>query len=217
MKTPLTSLAIFVFIALCCQSCFKEPTSAFSYEPATNPESGEDIEFINESLDAKDFYWDFGNGLTSEEEMASTVFQLPGTYTVTLVSENLFHSDSISENILIYPPTILEYSSYDYDGNPIQLARVELYSSLSDASSAGNILRAGTTNTYGMVKFSNLDAIQYYVWLEKPEYGGAYLSGGYVGPLEQNKINGYWSWAKYYTKDTKKSAKLEDIQFIESE
>jgi hypothetical protein len=215
MKTPLTSLAILIFISLGCQSCLKEPSPAFSYEPATNPESGEDIEFINESLDAKDFYWDFGNGLTSEEEMPSTIYYLPGTYTVTLVAENLFHSDSISENILIYPPTILEFSYYDYDGNPLKLARVELYHSSNDASSAGNIIQAGTTNTNGMVVFNNLEPIQYYIWMEKPEYGGAYLSGGYVGPLEQNVINGYWSWAEYFTMDEKKSAELKEIHFIE--
>ncbi len=109
MKTLAKSLLYLALISICCQSCFKTPEAAFSYEPADNPESGETIEFTNESLDGKDYYWDFGNDEISEEEMPSIKYLLPGTYTVNLIAENLFRSDSISDNIMINPQTILEF------------------------------------------------------------------------------------------------------------
>lgn len=208
------SILLVVLISLFFSSCFKNPTPMFSYDPADKPEEGEEIEFINESLDAKDFYWDFGNGQTSEEESASTRYHVIGNYTVTLVAENLFRSDSISENILIYPPTILEFYFYDYDGEPLQMARVEVYMNYNDAQASQNIKRSGSTNNYGMVKFNNLDAAQYYIWMEKGQMGGIYLSGGTVGPLKQNEINIYYAYAQFFPDGTKKNANLKEFQFM---
>lgn len=205
MKTLVKSVLFLALVSICCQSCFKNPEAAYSYEPADNPESGEEITFINESFDAKDLYWDFGNDQSSEEEMPVTVYPLPGTYTVTLVAENLFHSDSISENILISPPTILEVSFYDYDGVPIQMARVKLFASYNDAINGKDLIRAANTNSYGTAMFRNVDAIQYYVTMVKYvnssqniEDFGSWSSGSYVGPLMQNVINSYYAWADFY-------------------
>ena len=215
LKTLPLSVILVLISSLFFSSCFKNPTAMFSYDPVENPEAGEEIEFINECLDASDFYWDFGNGLTSEEESASTKFPVIGNYTVTLVAENLFRSDSFSETILVFPPTVLEFYFYDFDGNPLQMARVEVYMNYNDGYAGQNMKRSGSTNTFGMVKFSNLDAAQYYIWMEKGQMGGAYLSGGYVGPLQQNKINTYYAFAEFFPDGKKKNANLKEFEFTE--
>lgn len=203
----------------CLQSCIKNPEPAFSYVPSDRPETGEEIQFINESLDASHFYWDFDNGRTSDEEMPVEVFSLPGTYTITLVAENMFRVDSIKEDVLIYPPTILQFYFYDFDGIPISSAQVELYNTASDAMSFTNQVKSGSSNVYGMTKFSNLEPKQYYLWMEKTDNsGGGYFTGGYVGPLKQNQINTYITFVDYYESGKKKAGlKMNFIPLIQSE
>lgn len=182
----------------------------FSYDPATNPEAGEIIEFTNESLDANDFLWDFGNEQTSDEEMATTRFKPPGNYTVTLTASNAFRSSTYSENILIHPPTILEFWVYDPDGNPLDYGNVEIFATYNDASLRQNILYLATTDLNGYVKFNNLEAQSYYVVFIKATASGTYFSGGNVGPLLQNQINEYWGIAELYTESARKSALSND-------
>lgn len=205
MEPKLPILLLFSLIILFASSCIKDPVAAFSFDPAENPESGEIIEFTSESIDASHVYWDFGNGNTSEEESASTVYLTPGDYTVTLIAESLFHSDSCVETIIINPPTILELYAYNPDGEPLDLARVKAFFNSNDAMAIQNMQANGTTNSNGYLKFENLDAVQYYLFLEKPEYAGAYLSGGYVGPLVQNVINTFYTVAQFYPNNSSES------------
>jgi PKD repeat protein len=47
------------------------------------------VSFINESFDADEFLWDFGNGQTSEEFEPSIMYDEPGVYDITLTATDL--------------------------------------------------------------------------------------------------------------------------------
>lgn len=68
---------------------------------SANPLTGQaplDVQFENNSVNATNFYWDFGNGATSFEENPLYIFDPKGTYTVILYADNgnCFDSDTIT-------------------------------------------------------------------------------------------------------------------------
>lgn len=210
MKNP-ANLIVILVVFIVSSSCIKEPAAMFSYDPSTNPEAGEEIKFNNETLDANDYYWDFGNGLTSEEEMPSTRFKPPGNYTVTLTASNTFKSSTYSENILIHPPTILDFWVYDTDGLPISTGYAELYPTYGDAMNGTNMISSKTSNQDGRASFNNLEAQSYYLLFTKYTPTGAWAAGGNIGPLVQNQVNEYWAIAEFYTDVYKSMKSTENI------
>lgn len=199
---PVILLASFIL----CSSCIKQPTAMFSYEPAINPEAGELIKFKNESLDANEYLWDFGNGQTSEEETPSMRFKPPGNYEITLTASNAFRTSIFSDIILIQPPTILDLWIYDPDGKPLAYGDVDIFANYDDAYYGRNILYSGTTDLQGHASFNNLDAQMYYVVFFLGKQTGAYFSGGNLGPLLQNQINEYVGIAEFYPDAARKKA-----------
>jgi PKD repeat protein len=63
------------------------PTSIFAYNENFNDIQGQ-LQFVNNSMDAKQYYWDFGNGESSYAENPVVFYQDDGTYTITLISWN---------------------------------------------------------------------------------------------------------------------------------
>lgn len=81
------------------------PTSAFTADSLTGY-PGLTVNFTNESLDATSYLWIFGNGqiasVTSTATQTST-YSSPGTYTVYLIADNDYCTDSSSVNIVVIP------------------------------------------------------------------------------------------------------------------
>lgn len=63
--------------------------------------SGDTVDFNNLSMDAANFYWDFGDGQTSTENHPQHVYPAPGNYDVTLVASDGCESDSFTLEIPI--------------------------------------------------------------------------------------------------------------------
>jgi PKD repeat protein len=77
------------------------PLSSFSYDISDYFE----VSFINESINADDYYWEFGDGNTSFQENPVHVYEEDGTYTVTLYAIHDVCNDAIySETITIVSP-----------------------------------------------------------------------------------------------------------------
>jgi len=64
-------------------SVFSTPTSGFSFNI-----SNQDVSFINNSQNASNYFWDFGDGTTSTDVNPSHRYLSPGIYTVVLTSSN---------------------------------------------------------------------------------------------------------------------------------
>ena len=60
------------------------PEASFSASPQVVYVPDDKVHFINRSTDATKYYWEFGDGSTSEEKNPSYVYTDPGLYTVSL-------------------------------------------------------------------------------------------------------------------------------------
>lgn len=199
MSAPEIRFLTGTIILLSTFSCSDPPLAEFSYEPSFNPEAGEEIVFMSEAEKADVFYWDFGNGEVSEEENPVMIFETPGDYTVSFSATNRFGSNTAEKTLIINLPTVLEIYFFTYDGVGISLAPVSLYDSYSDAVGGALPLFTAKTNPEGKVSFWNMDTRSFFVVMEKAELNGEYAVAGNVGPLIQNEVNTYYTYAEYYS------------------
>lgn len=63
------------------------PSASFTLNP-TEGEAPLKVSFFDQSTNASSYFWDFGNGLTSTEQNPTNLYLTPGSYSVTLVTEN---------------------------------------------------------------------------------------------------------------------------------
>jgi PKD repeat protein len=68
------------------------------------------VQFINNSIGATFYQWDFGNGNVSVLKDPANNFLQPGTYTVKLVGSTNSCIDSISKTVVIYPKPTAAFS-----------------------------------------------------------------------------------------------------------
>jgi uncharacterized membrane protein len=74
-----------------------EPEASFSFIP---PQAAQ-VDFINQSVNASQYYWDFGDGNSSTLENPVHVYQSNGQYTVTLVASHCGQSDTATQQVQI--------------------------------------------------------------------------------------------------------------------
>lgn len=94
-------LSTLFFSVLLINGCKKEPPVAlFSMDKATY-KMGETITFTNQSENAKDYIWDFGDGKTSADENPKHAYSSAGDFTITLTATGGGGVDSISQTISV--------------------------------------------------------------------------------------------------------------------
>jgi hypothetical protein len=79
-----------------------DPQSDFTYQEL---ESG-NIAFTNHSMNASSYFWDFGDGNTSQLPNPTNFYSFEGDYLVRLIASNCSMSDSSEQNITIILSTI---------------------------------------------------------------------------------------------------------------
>ena len=79
-----------------------KPVAAFTLDPSIDQLFSAPISFnfINNSVDAINYEWDFGDGATSTQNNPSHTFDLPGSYVVTLIAYNGICADTLSTNVI---------------------------------------------------------------------------------------------------------------------
>ncbi len=99
---------------------FEGPKALFSLAPP-NGCSPLTVNFVNNSADAVNYYWDFGNGITSEEETPSVTYNNPGTYTIALVvedPESCFPYDTTFASVEVFG---FPEASFSFTPNPVSV------------------------------------------------------------------------------------------------
>ena len=88
-----------------------EPVAKFSYSV-----SDKTVTFTNQSLNAKSFYWTFGDGSATSEKSPVKKYSSAGTYTVTLKATNITKSNTYEATISLSNPTPQAKFSYSTNG-----------------------------------------------------------------------------------------------------
>jgi PKD repeat protein len=96
------------------------PTSEFSSEI-----DGDQVTFLNLSLDAESYFWDFGDGQTDTVENPVHVYATTGTYTVELIVFNSCGSDTFSIEVTVQTSATV---------NPESGVHIELWPNPNDGS-----------------------------------------------------------------------------------
>lgn len=70
-----------------------------------------DVEFTNSSETATEYFWNFGDTNTSNEESPTHTYSMDGTYMVQLIAANPCNSDTITTTINIVTPVTAEFQA----------------------------------------------------------------------------------------------------------
>lgn len=192
-----------VILPLVLVSCEMSPRAYFSASPG-DPVVGEDVWFTNESENAIDYEWDFGDGYISDEPNPIHRFTSTGVYNVKLkVWSSGGLSDVASLDLDVKIPTLLEVEVLEYyDLYPVEGASVILYPRLIDWEKEENSVNEGFTDQEGKTVFADLDKIVYYadVWEENHDnYTLAEEDVGFIRTPEvmPHRINRFVAYVDY--------------------
>lgn len=193
-------------------SCKRLPEPDFSFTPTENPEAGDTISFINQSVDADSYEWQFGDGSSSNLADPLYIYDQAGIYEVTLTAENEAGSQAKTQSITINEPTILGFVVYDSTKTILlEEAEVSLYDNLHDYENFGETPYVGYTDSNGIVAFGNLEPVVYYIWIYRLEQEGFWGAFGSTDALTQNEITFYEVLCNWYEYPAKKSVSAENI------
>jgi PKD repeat protein len=205
------NLYLFLVLPLFIFSCKSSPEAYFSVE-TTEPEVGREVFFNNESLNAGEFEWDFGDGYISNDANPGHIYTATGSYEVTLIAiskSGLEDKAILTLEVMI--PTLLEIEVREYyDEYAVADASVILYPSLADWESQKNRFSEGFTDADGVVVFSGIDPKAYYVDVWEQNHDNYALKAEDVGFITTpqvlpHKINRFIAWVDY-VKHTKGAA-----------
>jgi len=192
-----------VAAAILLSACEVQPQSDF-FTDKVRAEIGEDIFFYNNSFNAVDYEWDFGDGTWSDAYEPVHSYSGSGVFTVILTAYSKSGNvDKSYIDIEVLSPTMLEIEVLEwYDEYPVEGASVILYPTESDWDNETNALVEGFTNASGKVIFTNLGPYVYYVDVWHPNYNNYTLRYEDVDfirtpQLQKNELNQFVAWVDY--------------------
>jgi PKD repeat protein len=195
-------------------ACERTPEAHFSVDKI-EPEVGQDVFFNNESHNAVEFEWDFGDGFISSVANPVHVFTGTGTFEVMLtVYSGSGLSDKATITIEVKIPTLLEITVFEYyDDYIVPGASVRLYPTLPDWEDEKNLTSEGYTDANGIVVFSHLGPYIHYADIWEKDHNNYDLKDEDIDFIRTpeiipNMIN-RWDALVDYTGGTKGSRSLD--------
>ncbi len=155
----------------------------------------EPVYFVNCSQDAVSYDWSFGDGFSSNQKNPTHTFTQAGTYQVTMTATGYDSYETFTDAVTISGSTDLDILvMYVGTEDPVSNCEVQLYGNEDDWQNLLNpVSDILTTGTNGIVVFSGLSPVEYYIDAYKgvsdTSYYSNYLQGYETLPLEENKIN----------------------------
>ena len=208
----LVPILLFIFSSSCIDRTphYEEVDACFQVSGNTHYVN-ETIYFVDCSLNAKDYEWDFGDGTVSNQRNPDHVYTNTDTYQVTL---RAYGYDNSSET---YRHAVTIQGSTDLDllvlyfgtEDPVSNCEVTLFDNEDDWDNLNldNKVDAANTNQYGSVVFYDLNSIVYYIDAFKNAVDNSYYSNYYKGyatdALIDNEVNEYNIYVELLTSDSK--------------
>lgn len=184
-------------------SCESIP-EAYFYSDTVKPEVGQEVFFTNDSQNAREFEWDFGDGFISNEENPSHIYTGTGTFEVSLTAISKSGLTDVAYlTIDVKIPTLLEIEVREWNEEYIVPdASVRLYELLPDWDAETNMVSEGFTDETGKVVFSNLDPFVYYVDVWEKDHDNYAIRDwdvNYIRTPEvlRNRITRFVAWVDY--------------------
>lgn len=209
MKRLLILLAVLpLFLTGCVKEKVKQPVADFSVSSNFNPiYYNDDVFFNNNSTNAGSYYWQFGDGGTSTEISPTYYYLKAGTYSVTLTAYNGSLSSTISTTVTVYPANLVVTVKALNNSSTISQMSVRLYLYQSDwAAVNSNYYIEGTTDSYGVVEFDNVNVDYYYVDLYDPLH--VYFNNDVSYAITPTLTGGITNYFTAWTSGGKKDASL---------
>ncbi len=111
MKSKLFTLILLLAVAFSPTGCQKyelgKPAAStladFTYTLSNNGNAPCELTVTNKSLNAKGYFWDFGNGITSTDENPVILIETPGIYSVklTCTPANELHYNALTKSLAV--------------------------------------------------------------------------------------------------------------------
>ncbi len=107
-KTQLIIINLIIFLLT---ACTKKPSASFTADKTT-VKVGETVTFANASKNGQIYYWEFGDGTTSQTRYPSHIYKNSGSYNVTLtVSTNDKKKSSNTSTIITVDDEAFQFSA----------------------------------------------------------------------------------------------------------
>jgi PKD repeat protein len=230
-------LYLSLILSLTLFACRPAPRASFSTDNS-EPEVGQNVYFDNNSRNADEYEWDFGDGFASYEANPVHVFAGSGTFTVSLTAKSHGgYTDEATMDINVMIPTILEIEVREfYSENAVPDASVFLYPTLPDWEGETNLEAEGYSDADGVVVFSGLGPFVWYVDVWEATHDNYQLKNEDVAYIRTdeiipNKINRFTAWVDIvdhgkgairssgrtlYIKDVVRKADIKSLTFTDS-
>lgn len=199
MKTIYYTALVFSLFLI---SCEKNPEASFLTDTET-PVVGQEVFFSNQSHNAENFEWDFGDGFTSVEKHPSHIFNATGSYEVSLTAISKSGVEANATMLIdVVIPTLLEIEVRELNEMyQVPNASVILYPTLTDWDDQSNSIIEGFTDQYGIVVFANLALDDYFVDVWEAEHDNftlGYSDEWYIQTPDvlPNTINRFVAWVE---------------------
>ena len=153
--TVCLSLLSLTFIAGMCDRTepTPPPVAKFTYSPSSNLMAPVTITFYNESTNATDYVWTYGNNQTSTNQNLVLIFSQGGAYTISLKATGLGGTDIYTRTITVTapttpPPTTQPTADFTYSpsSNLTAPVKISFTNNSKNASSYGWDFGDGTTS-----------------------------------------------------------------------
>lgn len=180
----------------------------------------ESVYFINCSQYAVSYDWSFGDGFLSNQRNPSHTYLQNGTYQVTMTAYDQYGNyDTFTDNVTIEGSTDLDILVM-FEGTQVIVpgCEVTLYESDEDWQNLQNPLVSGFTNNSGIIVFTGLYPVIYYIdaYLEGDDVYYSNEELGYItDELNENEVNEYNIYVRQYTSSKKNNRKELPIVKIE--
>ncbi len=184
----LFSIVIFLLF-----SCTPEPEASFDImvngEKSNEVFINEEVSFVNNSVDADEYEWYFGDSEEASTDVNAThTYASDGIYDVTLIAFSGTKKDKRIKEVIVHNPNITKLIfrvDYEEDGpdwesgHEVKNAEVSLYRTLKDYVERQNAVEIGgdkikKTNEFGWVFFGVRSKGDYFVYAQIEKDGQIY-------------------------------------------
>jgi PKD repeat protein len=154
------------------------------------------VYFVNCSQYAYSFEWDFGDGFSSNQKNPMHSYMAPGNYQVTMVAYGDYGQETFTDVITVVGSTDLNILvMYLGTEDPVSNCEVTIFGTETDWQNLTNPIASLTTETDGIVVFTGLNPVEYFIdaykYVTDANYYSNYYQGYATTPLIEDEVNYY--------------------------